>query len=66
MSVQQDAKHCLLCHKGPSDAPLLRLEYRSSGFWVCPQHLPVLIHDPAQLIGKLEGAERLSPADHHD
>jgi hypothetical protein len=66
MATERPAKQCLLCRKGTDAAPLLRLEYRDSGFWVCPQHLPVLIHDPAQLIGKLDGAENLSPADHHD
>jgi hypothetical protein len=40
--------------------------YRDSRLWICPQHLPVLIHDPAQLIGKLPGAENLRPAEHHD
>jgi hypothetical protein len=34
--------------------------------WICPQHLPLLIHNPQQLAGKLAGAENLKPADHHD
>lgn len=57
---------CLVCERGADETPLLRLEYRDSEFRICPQHLPVLIHDPAQLIGRLPGAERLSPADHED
>jgi hypothetical protein len=59
-------KKCLECGRGTDVTPLLTLEYRDSAFSICPQHLPVLIHDPAQLIGKLPGAENLSPAEHRD
>jgi hypothetical protein len=47
----------------------MTLSYQSiwdPAFEICPQHLPLLIHDPARLIGKLPGAEKLRPADHHD
>jgi hypothetical protein len=57
---------CVACGRDPGQAPLLRLEYRDGSFWICPQHLPMLIHDPGSLAGKLPGAEKLSPADHHD
>lgn len=57
---------CLACQRGKDVTPLIPLEYRDSKVWICPQHLPLLIHDPAQLIGKLPGAENLRPADHHD
>ena len=66
MTARADDRRCLLCERGVDETPLLNLEYRESGFRICPQHLPVLIHDPAQLIGKLAGAENLRPADHHD
>jgi len=46
--------------------PLLVLEYRSSVVRICPQHMPVLIHEPQQLVGLLPGAENLKPADIHD
>ncbi len=26
-------------------------------YWICPQHIPILIHDPSKLAGKLPGAE---------
>lgn len=57
---------CLLCDRDSDATPLLTLDYRGSTFRICPQHLPVLIHDPAQLVGRLPGAESLEPADHHD
>jgi len=56
-------KTCLYCDKGDTETPLVVLEYRGMPLRICPQHLPVLIHDPAKLIGKLPGAEGLSPAD---
>lgn len=59
-------KVCLACGRGTDATPLLRLAYRESELWICPQHLPILIHDPAQLVGLLPGAESLSPAEHHD
>ena len=57
---------CLACGQDSNTAPLIRLEYRTREFWICPQHLPVLIHKPMELVGRLPGAETLSPAEHHD
>ncbi len=57
---------CLACGTDDQQSPLIRLDYLGRAFWICPQHLPVLIHDPARLVGTLPGAERLRPADHHD
>lgn len=59
-------KQCLACDRGAEQTPLIALEYRGAQLFICPQHLPVLIHDPSQLIGRLPGAEDLKPADIHD
>ncbi len=59
-------KTCIACERGSDDVPLITLEYRGRSLAICPQHLPMLIHDPGQLAGRLEGAEDLRPADHHD
>jgi len=61
-----DTKGCIACGRGKDIVPLLTIEYRDSRFQICSQHLPVLIHDPGQLTGRLEGAEDLSPSDIHD
>lgn len=66
MAEQPEEKRCLACGRDTDATPLLRLEHLDACFWICPQHLPILIHDPAQLIGLLPGAEKLRPADHHD
>ena len=57
---------CIACGRGSDVVPLLTLEYRNGTFQICAQHLPILIHDPGQLTGRLAGAETLSPADHKD
>ncbi len=59
-------RHCLACGRDANATPLIHLEYRQGEFWICPQHLPVLIHHPEELVGKLPGAETLTPAEHHD
>jgi hypothetical protein len=66
MTMQTANKACVMCGRGPQDTPVLRLEFRDTAFWICPQHLPVLIHDPSQLVGRLAGAESLKPSDFHD
>ena len=57
---------CLVCDRTQDATPLIPLQYRSGRTWICPQHLPILIHDPTQLVGRLPGAEDLRPAEHHD
>lgn len=61
----RDAR-CLMCRRDSHATPLVALEYRGEKLWICPQHLPVLIHDPQSLVGHLPGAENLKPAEHHD
>jgi hypothetical protein len=60
------AAGCLVCRKPSAEVPLISFQYKGSNLWICPQHLPVLIHDPTRLVGLLPGAEDLRPADHHD
>ena len=66
MTATNEQNTCLACGRDSAATPLVALEYRSSRLWICPQHLPILIHDPERLVGILPGAENLSPADHHD
>jgi len=57
---------CVLCGRDERQVPLLSLVYRGGRYWICSQHLPVLIHEPGALIGRLPGAEGLAPAEHKD
>lgn len=57
---------CVACDRGPNEVPLLTVEFRGRQFHICAQHLPILIHDPAQLADRIDGANTLSPSEHHD
>ncbi len=61
---------CAYCERSSDQVPLMALRYQGAEAWICPQHLPILIHKPAQLVGKLPGAEHLAPqkgpGHHHD
>ena len=60
----QTVGDCLRCGKSEQDAPILKVFFRGSETAICSSCLPVLIHRPEQLAGKLEGAEDLEPSDH--
>jgi hypothetical protein len=57
---------CLACGRSQTEIPLITLSYQDRSFHICPQHLPMLIHNPQLLVGKLPGAEDMSPAEHED
>lgn len=57
---------CLNCNRTEQQIPLLTLVFQGEKKYICPQCLPVLIHKPASLAGKLPGAENFgAPAEHH-
>ncbi len=57
--------YCLYCDRTSNEVPLIPLIYKDAQVWICPQHLPILIHNPAQLASKLPGVENLgAPPDH--
>lgn len=57
---------CVACGMSDRDVPLLDFAWRGGRAWICSRHLPVLIHDPARLADRLEGAGSLRPAEHRD
>ncbi len=56
---------CAYCERTSDQVPLLALRYQDAEAWICPQHLPLLIHRPAELAGRLPGAENLTPPEEH-
>lgn len=64
--MTEDSARCIYCERGSEEIPLLTLRFRDGDVWICPQHLPILIHEPAKLAGKLPGAEGMQPAAGHD
>ena len=57
---------CLACGESSDHIPIVRVRYQGQDIGICPRHLPILIHDPARLAGRLAGAEGMEPAEHHD
>jgi hypothetical protein len=57
-------KSCLNCDRNETEIPLMILAYREDTIYICPQCLPVLIHKPQNLAGKLEGADKFPTVDH--
>ena len=56
---------CLKCNVSEQEKPLLVLTFKNETLHICPQCLPVLIHKPANLADKLEGAENFGDPQHH-
>ena len=55
-------KECLVCKASSREIPVTKFYYQESEFYICPQHMPVIIHNPDQLIGLLNGADKFEGA----
>jgi hypothetical protein len=61
MSETQKINHCLNCNISENEIPLVNLVYTGKQAFICSSCLPLLIHHPQKLIGKLDGAENITP-----
>lgn len=52
-------KVCLVCKQDENSVPLVQLDFKGNNYFICPQHIPVLIHNPDQLKGMFPGADEL-------
>ncbi|MBE0408799.1 MAG: hypothetical protein IBX69_03605 [Anaerolineales bacterium] len=57
-------QRCAYCNRDKEEVPLIKLVYKDQESWICPQHLPVLIHEPQTMIDVMPGAENLSAGKH--
>ena len=55
-------KECIVCKKSSMETPVTKFYHKNIEFYICPQHLPVLIHKPHELVGLLDGADNLQGA----
>ena len=60
--MSSEKKHCLNCNRSEDDIPLVNLTFSGKPAFICSRCMPVLIHEPEKLIGKLKGAENIPPA----
>jgi hypothetical protein len=64
MPTESATAQCVNCDRTVEEVPLLNLTHRHGTAYICPQCLPILIHQPQQLWSKLPGAEALQPHEH--
>ena len=64
--MPDQSKVCLYCQQDHDTVPLIHLSYKDQEFWICPQHLPILIHQPSKLGGLIPDADKLNPSATHD
>ena len=57
-----DQKNCLVCQKSQLEMPVTKFYYQDSSFYICAQHIPILIHDPQKLVGLLPDADKMKGA----
>ncbi len=53
--------HCIYCEASEEIVPLLPFKFKGKEYWICPQHLPILIHKPQELVGKVPDIENYNP-----
>jgi len=66
--MTQSESYCLYCERDSNQVPLMAVIFQGQDLWICPQHLPILIHSPAKLADKFPALAQVSPAEshHHD
>lgn len=52
-------KVCIVCKKSSMETPVTKFYHKDTQFYICPQHIPILIHNPQELVGLLDGADKL-------
>ena len=59
--TETHAPQCVFCDRTSQEVPLLALNFKDNQYYICSEHLPVLIHSPYELEGRLPGADKLKP-----
>ena len=59
-----ETPRCIYCEQTDDRAPLVAFRFKGQDHWICSEHLPILIHQPALLATRLPGADKLEPASH--
>jgi hypothetical protein len=58
---------CVNCGKSEAQVPVLQWRFQGEAFTLCSSCLPILLHRPDTLVGRLKGAETIEPVQHaHD
>ena len=57
---------CLNCGSSEQERPLLTLKLQGKEVYLCPQCMPIMIHEPDQLVDKLPGFTPPTSSSPHD
>ena len=63
--MSQNKPVCIACAADSERVPLITFVFHGEEYAICPQHLPLLLHKPAQLADRLPGLEQLGPSEGH-
>lgn len=55
---------CVNCGRDGDEIPVLHFQFKGQPYGICSGCLPILLHKPGKLAGKLPGAEEIEPASH--
>lgn len=62
--MDKEINHYLNCNASENEIPLVNINFAGKGTLICSRCLPVLIHLPQKLIGKLDGADKIQFENH--
>lgn len=65
MTPSNEPPRCIHCERTSHEAPLVHMQFQDNDLWICTQHLPILIHSPAELAQKLPGLAQMGPSEGH-
>lgn len=54
---------CIICDVSSQEMPLIQFVFRDAVYHICSQHVPVLIHNSAQLADLLPGMKEVEDPD---
>ncbi len=61
--MEDHKKECIVCKRDEQQVPVTQFDYMGTRFWICSQHIPIIIHEPSKLIGLLPDADKINPAE---
>ena len=57
--IMSNTKECIVCKSTSYEKPVTKFYHKEIEFYICSQHIPILIHNPEELVGLLDGADKL-------
>ncbi len=55
--MAEENNTCIVCKKTEEEIPLVIMKYKGQEIRICPEHIPLLIHEPHKLAGLIDNAE---------